>query len=262
MTDDYLETCKQAARAGGAVLREYYGQCQVREKSPANLVTEADLASQATIRQILLTAYPSHDFVGEEDDGQTVHGHRYRWVVDPLDGTTNFAHGMPKYAVSIALLDGDQPLVGVVFDPVMDHCFWASAGGGAFLNDQRMRVSGVEHLSAALLAASFPPKVSATSPAATDYLRVSACCQATRRMGSAALNLCYLARGWFDGCWGIGTQLWDVAAGMLLVQEAGGLITGWQGQALDPLNPTFIACATPVLHRELCEHLSPSPAIV
>lgn len=264
MTADYLEICERAARAGGTVLRQYYGRCQAKEKSPANLVTEADLASQETIRQIVTEAYPTHGFIGEEDDQTTKQDPRcrWRWVVDPLDGTTNFAHGMPKYAVSVALLDRDKAVVGVVFDPVMDHCFSASAGEGAFLNGERIQVSGVEQLSEALLAASFPPRVPPTSPMALDYLRISAVCQATRRMGSAALNLCYLACGWFDGCWAPATHLWDVAAGMLLVQEANGLFTGWHGQPFDPLNASFVAGATPALHRQLCAHLSQGPAVV
>lgn len=260
----YLEICERAARAGGSVLQQHYGRCQAREKAPANLVTEADLASQATIRQILLEAYPDHGFIGEEDEpiAAPSEEQRYCWVVDPLDGTTNFAHGVPRYAVSVALLDRDEAIAGVVLDPVMDHCFVASVGAGAFLNGQRIRTSGVEHLSQALVAASLPAKTPPTSPMALDFARVSAVCQATRRTGSAALDLAYLASGWFDGCWAAATQLWDVAAGMLLVQEAGGVFTGWRGETFDPRHAMHVAGATAVLQRELCSHLEWEPEAV
>jgi len=253
MTTDYLTICKRAARAGGDVLQSHYGRCQIREKGPANLVTDADLASQATIREILLDANPKHGFIGEEDEEVTDHDHRprYCWVVDPLDGTSNYAHGVERYAVSIALLDGDQAVVGVVYDPVRDHLFVASKGAGAFLNDQRIQVSQVEQLAQAMVVASIPARLGPTSSVALDFLNVTIVCQAARRTGSAALDLCDVARGQYDCCWATATKLWDVAAGMLLVEEAGGLFTGWEGKPFDTSNGIHVAAATRPLHRQL-----------
>ena len=256
MTSNYLDICERAARAGGSVLQQHDGRCQAREKAPATLATDADLTSQATIRQILSGCLlPPTGLFGEEDEAVTIprdRPPRYCWVVDPLDGTTKFSHGVERYAVSIALLDGDQAVVGVVFDPVRDHMFSASC---AFLNDHRMAVSGVEHLTESLVAASIPARLLPDTPGELDFRQVSAVCQATRRTGSAALDLCDLACEHFDACWASATKLWDVAAGMLLVQEAGGVFTGWEGKPFDTNNGKYVAAARDSLHRQLVARL-------
>jgi myo-inositol-1(or 4)-monophosphatase len=267
---DFLTICEQAARAGGAVLLDWVERFSVREKGPADLVTEADVASQETVREILHSAFPDHDFLSEEEPtvvGQTAGTagsaaesgrastaavpDRYRWIVDPLDGTTNYVHRIPEFAVSLALERGGEVLAGCVFNPVAGECYTARRGGGAYLNGRRLQASGATKLLQALVAASFPPKVEAGSRPLVDFNRVIVACQSIRRTGSAALNLCYVAAGRFDAYWARETKIWDVAAGSLLIQEAGGIITAFDGTPLRLERPQFIAAATEALHREL-----------
>lgn len=251
----FLFLCEQAARAGGKVLLEWMDRFEVREKGPSDLVTEADLASQKVIRELLQNAFPSHGFLGEEgvdDGGDGV----YRWIVDPLDGTTNYAHRLPQFCVSVALEKTGELLVGTVFDPLSGECFTASAGGGAFLNGRPIRVSGVTQLAKALAAISFPARVPRGSPLIQDFIEVLHQAQAMRRMGSSALNLAYLAAGRLDAYWATDTKIWDVAAGWLLVQEAGGVVTGLGGAPRDLSHPHFVAAATPQLHDQMLATLA------
>jgi myo-inositol-1(or 4)-monophosphatase len=247
---DHLTTCEQAARAGGAVLLDWIDRFAVREKGPADLVTEADLASQQVIREHVLAAFPDHGFLGEEGAPQT-NAAPFRWVVDPLDGTTNYAHRLPQFCVSVALEHEGRPLVGAVYDPLSKECFTASTGKGAFLNGRPIAVSMVSQLSAALAAVSFPARVPRGSPLIEDFIEVLHQAQAIRRMGSSALNLAYLAAGRLDAYWATDTKIWDVAAGWLLVQEAGGVVTGLSGQPCNLARPSFVAAATPQLHRQM-----------
>jgi myo-inositol-1(or 4)-monophosphatase len=254
---DFVRLCEEAARAGGAVLLDWVGRIQAREKGPADLVTEADLASQEVIRKVLLGAQPDFDFVGEEDPPeQRLHG-EYRWIVDPLDGTTNYVHQFPGYAVSVALAKGDSMVAGAVFDPVAKACFAAAAGQGAFLNGHRIKVSGIKEVSAALVAASFAAKVVPGSVMIDEFVRVLLAAQSVRRLGSASLNLCYVATGWLDAYWARETKVWDVAAGALIVREAGGTITGLAGGPFTLSDPRFVAAATPELHAQLHGLLNP-----
>jgi myo-inositol-1(or 4)-monophosphatase len=247
---DYLTTCEQAARAGGAVLLDWMGRFAVREKGPSDLVTEADVASQQVIRDHLLAAFPEHGFLGEEEPAATQR-RPFRWIVDPLDGTTNYAHGLPQFCVSVALEHEGRTLVGVIYDPVSQECFRGAAGDGAYLNGRRIAVSGVTQLSASLAAVSFPARVPRGSPLIADFIEVLHHAQAMRRMGSSALNLAYLAAGRLDAYWATDTKVWDVAAGWLLVQEAGGVVTGLSGQTCSLDRPSFVAAATPQLHQQL-----------
>ena len=237
---EYITVCEEAARAGGAVLLDRIGQVEVCEKGPADLVTEADLASQEVIRRIILEAFPDHGVLGEEDDHQAPADPdppEFRWLVDPLDGTTNYVHGVPHYSVSVALERAGELLAATVYDPVSGECFTATAGGGAFLGGQKrgqkraqkLRTSRVATLSESLAAVGFPPNVGLDSPDLKVFLKAVTQCQAIRRTGSAALNLCYLAAGRFDVVWSLSTRIWDVAAGVLLIREAGGLVTSPNG---------------------------------
>ena len=258
---EYLRACEEAARSAGAVLLDWQGRFQVREKGPADLVTEADWAAQKIIRRMLLGQFPDHDFVGEEDTSRHssekgdeptgVEGDGCRWLVDPLDGTTNYVHGLPQFCVSIALERGKELLVGTVFDPVSGQLFSAEAGKGAFLDGHRLHTSQVSHMSDALVAASFRAKAARKSEEVKQFLEVLPRCQAIRRMGSTALNLCYLAAGQLDAYWGISARAWDVAAGILIVREAGGVVTAVDGGPFDLDRPTFAAAATPPLHQAL-----------
>jgi myo-inositol-1(or 4)-monophosphatase len=258
---DYLTLCEQAARAGGQALLSWIGRFEVREKGPSDLVTQADCASQEAIRQVLLTAFPQHAFISEEEEGQLDPSAEYCWVVDPLDGTTNYVHQLPHYAVSVALLNRGRPIAGVVFDPVHDECFTAAKGRGAYVNGRPIHASRVRDLSQALVAASFSAKVEAGSLEIDQFLAALLACQSVRRTGSAALNLSYVAAGRLDAFWALSTKAWDVAAGVLLVEEAGGVVTRLDGDPLGLELPHPVASATRPLHaqfRNLLQNAAPS----
>lgn len=256
---DYLTICEAAARAGGRELLEWLGRINVREKAPKDLVTEADLASQRKIRNIVLEAFPDHAFLGEEDDQEVVNNvedAEYRWIVDPLDGTTNFVHQMPAFSVSVALEQNGEIIVGVIFDPVAEECFSAMLGGGAFLNGKAIQASSYKLLPDALIAASFSTTVERDSEEIKRFLEVLVECQALRRLGSAALNLAYLACGRLDGYWATSVKTWDVAAGLLLAREAGAVMQGIDGGPVELARPRFVAAATPELLQALASSLA------
>lgn len=250
-TARFLEVCQTAARAGGAVLRQWAGKFAVQEKGPADLVTEADFASQEVVRKTLLDAFPDHGFLGEENGASIAGTSGYRWIVDPLDGTTNYVHGLAQFCTSVALERDGRPVVGCIFDPSSDECFYAARGQGAFVNGRKLQVSGVRTIGKALVAMSFPPQVKRDDVYMLDLLNIIEQAQAVRRMGSSALNLSYVAAGRLDAYWARDTKPWDVAAGFLLVEEAGGKLTNLQGAPTHLGDPKFIAAATPELHAEV-----------
>jgi myo-inositol-1(or 4)-monophosphatase len=255
MYDDYFRVCDSAVRAGGQVVQDWAGRFDVRKKGPADLVTQADLASQEVVRKTVLGAFPDHCLLGEESEpgARTSERAEYRWIVDPLDGTTNYVHGVPHYCVSLALERNGRLLVGAVYDPVLDECFSAVDGGGARLNGQPIRVSGVSQASEALAAVGFPYNVQSDAPDLRLFMEMLPRCQAIRRTGSSALNLCYLAAGRFDLYWSYSTHVWDVAAGVLIVREAGGIVTSPDGGEFMLEKASFLAAATPELHASLRE---------
>jgi myo-inositol-1(or 4)-monophosphatase len=248
---EFLKTCERAARAGGQVLLDWVGRFAAREKAPADFVTEADLASQEEISRIVLSAYPDHAFLGEEGGPKGPPDAEFRWIVDPLDGTTNYVHQIPHYCVSIALERKGELLCGAVYDPVSQECFTAEAGKGGYLNGRRIGVSKVERVEKAVVVVSLPPKLTPESRELAEMIRVVVAAQSLRRTGSAALNLCYLAAGRFDAYWGGNTKAWDVAAGALMIREAGGIITDYHGEPLNLDVPRFVAASTPALHQEM-----------
>lgn len=252
---DYLKTCTEAAIAGGAVLIDWVGRFGVREKGPADLVTEADVASQEAIRQIIAGRFPTHQFISEEQAGGVQPTAEYRWIVDPLDGTMNYVHGVPHYAVSVALVRGDDILAGAIYEPVSGECYWAAKGEGAYLGGQKLKTSNVQKLSEALVVASFAAKVERSSPEIRQFIEAVLHCQGVRRTGSAALNLCYVAAGRFDAFWAQSTHAWDVAAGVLLVQEAGGCVSDLHGKPFDLRKPHPLATAGEPLHEQFCRIL-------
>jgi myo-inositol-1(or 4)-monophosphatase len=253
----FLEICEKAVRASGALLIERLGRVRVREKGQADLVTEADFASQELVRRMILAAFPDHIVLGEEDvstpgsAGADRARSPYRWIVDPLDGTTNYVHQVPHFSVSLALECEGNLLVGAVFDPSTNECFLAEAGQGAYLNGKRLKSSGVTSLSGALCGVGFPAVVAPDSADLRLFLTGLNCFQAFRRMGSASLNLCYVACGRFDAAWSFSTKAWDIAAGALLVQEAGGVVTSPDGSSLVVDRGHFMAAANPALHGEI-----------
>jgi myo-inositol-1(or 4)-monophosphatase len=253
-----MEVCEKAVRAGGAVLVEKIGRVEVREKGRSDLVTEADLASEDVVRRTILETFPEHLVVGEE--GATGGGPgggagrgaaEYRWFVDPLDGTTNYVHQVPHFCVSLALEQSGHLLVGAVYNPVADEYYAAVAGKGAWLNGQPIRTSGVCRLAQALAAVGFPPGVTEDSADLRLFLNALGKCQAIRRTGSMALNLCYLAAGRFDVGWSFSTNAWDVAAGILLIREAGGVVTAPDGGPFVVDSGQYLAAANGPLLAEL-----------
>jgi myo-inositol-1(or 4)-monophosphatase len=251
----FFSLCEQAARRGGEVLQRLFGKVTASEKGPADLVTEADIAAQKAVCDFLSDAFPEALLLGEEgaDAVSPCPDGAYRWVIDPLDGTTNYAHGVPHYAVSVALQHGRTMLAGAVFNPAGGECFTAEAGKGAFLDGRSIRCSSVTEVSAALAALGFPPGVTREDPDVGAFLNTLLRCQAIRRTGSAALNLCYVACGRFDTAWSYGTKIWDHAAGGLIVREAGGVITMPDGSELIPEKGCFLASANPTLHQAMVE---------
>jgi len=261
---DHLEVCEAAARAGGRVLVEWSGRFAVSKKGARDLVTEADFAAQREIRRLLLGAFPDHGFVGEETlpdvPAATAAPDGLRWIVDPLDGTSNYVHGFPAYCVSVALARGDEILVGTIHDPLRDECFTARAGGGAFLDGRPIGTRPTTDAADALVAVSFPPHVTVDSDAVADFLAVAPHVHAVRRSGSTALNLAYVACGRLDAFWVRRIASWDVAAGLLLVAEAGGVVGPFAGGAAGRVSldrAAFIAAATPHLYAELRGLLPP-----
>jgi myo-inositol-1(or 4)-monophosphatase len=255
---DYLNVCEKAVRAAGATIQGWIGRTSVHHKGPADLVTEADFAAQEVIRQTVLGVFPEHCLLGEESPptpsaGLAESAAEFRWIADPLDGTTNFVHGVPHYASSLALAHKGRVLVGAVFDPNLDECFTAAVGRGAFLNGRPIRASKVEDLSEGIAAVGFPAKTWPESPDLLVFNEAIFRCQGVRRTGSAALNLCYLAAGRFDVLWAFSTKVWDVAAGTLLASEAGGVVSSPQGDAFVLDTAQYIAAATPTLHAQLRE---------
>ncbi len=246
---DFLSCCERAARAGGQILLDWVGRFDTREKGRFDLVTDADLASQAEIRRIVLGAFPDHAFLGEEGNPAGNADSEYRWLVDPLDGTTNYIHGIPHYCSSVALERRGTLVCGAVFDPVSKECFTAQAGQGAYLNGKSIRVSDTTDIAEAVTVVSFPPQVQPHDLA--EFERVIVACQAVRRTGSAALNLCYLAAGRYDAYWGGNTKSWDVAAGALMILEAGGVLTDYNGHPMRLDHPRFVAAATKPLHEQM-----------
>lgn len=252
-----VKVCEEAARLGGEVLLDWAGRFKVREKGPADLVTEADLASQNAIRALLAERFIDHEFLGEEDAPATdviaerLRGDRPVWIVDPLDGTTNYAHGDPHFCVSVAVVEDNAIQAGAVLKPLTNECFTAQRGAGAMLNGQPIRVSDIEDLRQALVGVSFPPQFRRDSVEVDDLFRVMEATQAVRRSGSAALNLCYVAAGRYDAYWATKTNAWDVAAGCLIVEEAGGVVAALDGSTFDLAAPWPLAAATPALGRQL-----------
>jgi myo-inositol-1(or 4)-monophosphatase len=257
---DPLAVCESAARAGGRVLQEWVGRFKATAKGPRDLVTEADHASQAEVRRILLDAFPDHGFVGEEGEGGRPpsppgtpghSGHGRRWIVDPLDGTTNYVHGFPAYCVSIGLADGDDLVVAAIYDPLRDECFTARQSGGAWLNGEPLVAAAIDAPAEAVAAVSFPAHVTPDSPAIADFIAVLPHVHSVRRTGSTALNLAYVACGRLHAFWVRRICCWDAAAGILIAREAGATVGPFlHGPAAMRLDdPAFIAASTRPLYE-------------
>jgi myo-inositol-1(or 4)-monophosphatase len=246
---DYLNAAEGAARRAAAVLEEWRPRFRVREKARFDLVTDADLASQQAIREFLGQRYPDHGFLGEEDKSPTARpgpDAPPTWIVDPLDGTTNYVHDVPLYCVSIGLQIAGELVVGVVLDPSRQELFKAAQGLGAWLGDQQLSTSQTDRLEEALLATGFPPDMHGKDHLLAWWRYFGLRSRALRRTGSTALNLAYLAAGRFDGFWAFDNHAWDVAGGVVLLREAGGQITNVDGSPYDPYTPDAVASNGPL----------------
>jgi myo-inositol-1(or 4)-monophosphatase len=247
---DFLPAMAEIARESGALLMGYFRQrVKVEYKGEADLVTVADRKSEALIRERLRQNWPTHDILGEEGGLQDT-GSDYRWYVDPLDGTTNFAHGFPVFCVSMGLEHQGKLIAGVVYDPTRDEMFAAEAGMGAFLNQQRIHVSAIAKLSESLLATGFPSHKRHKNPNIFFYHQITLRTHGVRRAGSAALDLCSVAAGRFEGFWEFNLNPWDTAAGVLLVEEAGGRVTDFKGMPFQ-LNSRETVASNNLVHEAM-----------
>jgi myo-inositol-1(or 4)-monophosphatase len=228
----YLQTAIDAVRRAGDIQRQAFGgSFEIRKKGTIDLVTEVDLAVERMIRALVAERHPGHDVLAEEMGGPEGGATSpYCWICDPLDGTTNFAHGLPIFCSTVALEVNGRLEAGAVYDPTRDELFTAERAGGAFLNGARLRVSGASTLIDALLVTGFPYSVQQKPDEMLGLFgRFLARSRAVRRLGSAALDICYVAAGRMDGFWEEGLNAWDIAAGVLIVEEAGGLVTDLSG---------------------------------
>jgi myo-inositol-1(or 4)-monophosphatase len=246
----YVPPMAEIAREAGALLMDYFRRrVAVEYKGEADLVTAADRASETLIRDRLRALWPSHDILGEEE-GLVDTGSDYRWYVDPLDGTTNFAHGFPVFCVSMGLEHKGKLIAGVVYDPTRDEMFTAEAGLGAFLNQQRIHVSAIAKLNESLLATGFPSHKRHKNPNIFFYHQITLRTHGVRRAGSAALDLCSVAAGRFEGFWEFNLNPWDTAAGVLLVEEAGGRVTDFKGMPFQ-LNSRETVASNGLVHEAM-----------
>jgi myo-inositol-1(or 4)-monophosphatase len=250
-----LELAIRAAREAGAILLEYAARgFQIEHKGRINLVTEADLASERHIKQLIASQYPEHRILAEEsgsDERGAASADQYCWIIDPLDGTTNFSHGFPCYAVSIGVEYKGQSVAGAIYDPSRDEMFAAERGAGAACNGRRIQVSGVDQLEKSLVVSGFPydvrERMNEYLPAWREFLNRA---QGVRRFGAAAIDMAYVAMGRLEGFWEHGLHAWDTAAGWVIVEEAGGRVTQLDGTPFDNHVPSLL-CTNGKVHDEM-----------
>lgn len=242
---DFDKAAKHAAKLGGDVLVKWLGKTTTKEKGFRDLVTQADFESQEVIKSFLLKEFPNHRFVGEEDTlDQSISAEELCWIVDPLDGTTNYVHQLRSFAVSIALCQNNEPLVGTVFDPLSEELFSAIQSLGAELNGEKIQTSNCDELGKALFVFSLGRGIKRDDPQVIRFLNILEAAGSIRRLGSAALNLCYVACGRTDAYWATSLKKWDVAAGWLIATEAGATIKDFRGHELDLDKPYFCCAAS------------------
>ncbi|MGE3817927.1 MAG: inositol monophosphatase [Isosphaeraceae bacterium] len=259
MVDSYEEYrwfAERLAREAGGLLMEAFGKVKAKEKGPADLVTEADFASQERIAQRIRETYPGHTLLAEEEGADTDFNNPWRWVVDPLDGTMNFAHGFPCWVVSIGLEHSGNLVAGVVHVPLTGQTYSASLGNGATLDGERIRVSPVDQLRTSLITTGLPTNFEADADRQTAYMRrFSTRTHSLRRTGSSAWNLALLASGACEVCYATVMHPWDAAAGVLLIQEAGGVVSRLDGEPYD-LYGLEILASNGRVHQEAVSALS------
>lgn len=249
---DYRKAAEDAAKRGAEQLEAWRSRFSVKEKGRADVVTEADFASQKAVCGYLRELFPSHGFLGEED----AHGDKNNlslpsdapptWIIDPLDGTVNYVHDCPCYCVSIGLMIAGELVVGVIYDPRANELYSAATGHGATLNGKPISVSSIDVMGQALLSTGFPPDPEAQARNLAWWKVFSTQAQALRRTGSTALNMAYVACGRFDAYWAFDNYAWDVAGGVVLIREAGGVVTRIDGSPVDPFRPDLLSANAPI----------------
>jgi myo-inositol-1(or 4)-monophosphatase len=250
MTTHYLQAAVEIAQEAGKVLREEFDRPpDISYKGDVDLVTQADRRSEKVIVELLTEYFPQHAIAAEEGTGHES-ASDFRWHVDPLDGTTNFAHGYPCFCVSIAIAERHTVIAGVIYNPFYNELFAAARGEGATLNGKKIHVSKVPSLSTSLLCTGFPVHKRLANPNIHFYWDFTLRSHGVRRDGSAALDLASVAAGRFDGFWEFGLKKWDTAAGLLLVEEAGGMVTDFSGQPYELGGPTILA-TNGLIHEEM-----------
>jgi myo-inositol-1(or 4)-monophosphatase len=257
---DFANFAIQLAKLGGDALKKYWGNLSLIEEktNPADLVTEADKESERVIFAEIQRRFPSHALLGEESGATGNQEGEYLWVVDPLDGTTNYAHQYPYFSVSIALVHRGQPVVGVVFHPLYNELFVGIKGEGAALNGQPVKVTQTDSLTRSLLATGFPYNRRETPKNNyAEFCRITSLTQGVRRQGSAALDLAYVACGRLEGFWELGLKPWDTAAGVLLVEEAGGTVSDYSGKPFDIFTDSVLA-TNGSIHEQMVRELKNS----
>ena len=256
MWEREIDVARQAAKEAGEILNRHFGQVdRIRKKGEIDLVTEADLQSEKAILDIISRNFPQDSILAEEAGEYHRHPERV-WIVDPLDGTTNFAHGFPVFAISIALETKGELVLGVVYNPYADEQFEAVKGMGAFLNKEVIKVSQIRKLRESLLATGFPYDLhEKTERLMKLFQKMLLLAQGIRRPGSAAIDLCYVAAGKFDGFWEEGLKPWDTAAGTLIVTEAGGEVSTYEGDHHAHHLKSIVA-ANPFIHEAMLNALN------
>jgi myo-inositol-1(or 4)-monophosphatase len=250
--NNFVPAMTEIAREAGALLMDYFRKnVAIEYKGDADLVTIADRSSEKLIRERIRSQFPGHDVLGEEE-GLVDTGSEYRWYVDPLDGTTNFAHGFPVFCVSMALEYRGKRIAGLVYDPTRDEMFAAEHGSGAYLNQQRIHVSKIANLAECLVATGFPSHKRHKNPNIFFYHQITLRTHGVRRAGSAALDLCYVAAGRLDGFWEFNLNSWDTAAGALIVEEAGGKVTRFNGEPFE-INSRETLASNGIVHGALMQ---------
>jgi myo-inositol-1(or 4)-monophosphatase len=248
---DFLSPMQEVAREAGDLLMSYFGKVAIEYKGDADLVTKADRTSEKLIVEHIRRRWPDHDLIGEEGSRKET-GSDYRWYVDPLDGTTNFAHGYPVFCVSLALEYKQERIAGVIYDPNRNEMFVAEKGNVARMNGAPIQVSRTQRLKESLVATGFPSHKRHKNPNINFYHQLTLRSHGVRRAGSAALDLCYVACGRYDAFWEFNLNPWDTAAGVLIVQAAGGKVSNFSGRPFSIDSRQVLATNT-LLHQELLQ---------
>lgn len=254
MIHDIIQIAKQA----GGIIRDAHRtrfSVEIKSDNLKNLVTEIDKKSEKTIMDFIRKKYPSHNILAEESGGHKSSSD-YLWVIDPLDGTTNFAHGLPIFSVSIGVQYKDESIAGVVYDVMRDVVYSAEKGSGAFENDNKINVNNNDNIEKSLLVTGFPYNVAENPEKVFErFIEMLKVARAVRRLGSAAIDFCYVANGVFEGFWEVHLNPWDICAGKLIVEEAGGKVTDFNGNPISIFNKTILS-TNGKIHSKMIELLN------